>query len=790
MAGFERLGVMPEIIRAIEDMGWNLQTPVQDEAIPLILGGGDVMIAAETGSGKTGAFSLPMLQIVYETLRARADGKDAPRRGKGKGKGGKKGGRASGGQGRGGDAKASGRPVPKGTRVRLNRADRDARVAVDESGLTCQCRSMGKRDWFGVRANVGVLRGRWCFEATVADEGLARVGWARPNGTRNTGTDAMSFGYGGTGMKSHGGKYEKFGKVFSRDDTIGCLIDRSGPDGSGSISFTHNGTDLGVAFDIPSSFQKSPLFPSIVLKNAEARFAFDRSDMAFAPPKGYRAIGELRGGNGATGPPDSTAGPNDTSMASSVAAPYDGKSPLCLILEPTRELAEQVYREIIKFNKFLKQPQVKPHLFVGGGNFASLVRALAEGVHIAVGTLGTVKSLVQKNKMSLSHCRFFVLDEADQLIRDGGDKDIKKLYSRIQKSDETQVIISSATLHSREIHGLAGAICTRPTWVDLKGKDAVPDTVDHVFVRIDPSKPLSFSNEKTKRQVSTDGVHKRDKGSAQGRPSETVKVNKVLMVKQIIDTFDMTQALIFVRTQLDADNLESFFVKVGGGRRFQGRDRMGGKENRYSCVALHGGKRQTERKEALAAFKEGLVRFCICTDVAARGIDIKELPFVINVTLPSEAEDYIHRVGRVGRADAVGLAVSLCATVKEKVWYYDKRQWRGRELSTALAPKGCCIYYDEPAILAAIRKRLGGVKIPMFNPDAFLKGPGGEFVRKAASYGRTAGSELDEATLRHVQQLRPGLADLEMMQVSAQKNFFTLAQTAKQWASMLKKSKR
>jgi len=427
---------------------------------------------------------------------------------------------------------------------------------------------------------------------------------------------------------------------------------------------------------------------------------------------------------------------------------------------------------------------VKHGLFVGGGNFGQLVRSLNEGVQIAVGTIGTLKSLTQKGKLCLSHCRFFVLDEADQLIREGGDKQIVSLYAKLPQYAGTQVVISSATLHSKEILSLADKITNRATWVDLKGRDSVPETVDHVFVKIDPRKKLSFFDPQVARYVTTDGVHKRDsKGS--GRFSESIKLHKILMLKQCIDTFQMQQCLIFVRTQLDADNLESFLVKVGGGRKFGGRDRMGGKENPYSCVVLHGAKRPHERKENLAAFKDGLVRFLICTDVAARGIDIKQLPFVINLTLPAEAEDYVHRIGRVGRAEAIGLAISLIGTEKEKVWYYDRRKWKGKELSTDLAPKGCCIWYDELAILASIRKLLNATKLPTFHPNAFLKGEGGEFIRKAASYGRTVGGGVDDVTMRHVQELKPEVAMLEIMQTSAQQNFLEMETASRRWAAML-----
>ncbi|EOD18394.1 hypothetical protein EMIHUDRAFT_96119 [Emiliania huxleyi CCMP1516] len=168
---------------------------------------------------------------------------------------------------------------------------------------------------------------------------------------------------------------------------------------------------------------------------------------------------------------------------------------------------------------------------------------------------------------------------------------------------------------------------------------------------------------------------------------------------------------------------------------------------------------------------EGDVRFLICTDVAARGLDIKELPCVINMTLPDKEEDYIHRVGRVGRAEVVGLAVSLVASGhREKVWYYDRRKWEGRPLSTKLAELGgCCIWYDEPALLRGVQKRLGGGEVETL--DAFLaRLPGG--VRSLnASLGQAKENGLDAASAERLLALAPTVATLEALETRAQLSF-------------------
>ncbi|CAG2195830.1 DDX1 [Mytilus edulis] len=135
--------------------------------------------------------------------------------------------------------------------------------------------------------------------------------------------------------------------------------------------------------------------------------------------------------------------------------------------------------------------------------------------------------------------------------------------------------------------------------------------------------------------------------------SEAIKILKGEYVVTAIDEHNMDAAIIFCRTKVDCDNLERYLGDRGRGK--------------YSCVCLHGDRKPQERKGNLEKFKQKKVRFLICTDVAARGLDISKLPYVINVTLPDEKQNYIHRIGRVGRAERMGLAISLVGTVKEKL---------------------------------------------------------------------------------------------------------------------------
>ena len=166
--GFDSLGLLPELIRAVDDLDWLLPTDIQDEAIPLILGGGDVMAAAETGSGKTAAFSLPMLQQVYETLRDAGKLKQSS-----------------------GDTKP----------ITFNAQDSDESVTVSPCQLSIN--SSDSTSWAGIRASHGVKAGSYYYEVKVEGSGIVRLGWSTMSAHLELGRDAYGFGYGGTSTKSH-----------------------------------------------------------------------------------------------------------------------------------------------------------------------------------------------------------------------------------------------------------------------------------------------------------------------------------------------------------------------------------------------------------------------------------------------------------------------------------------------------------------------------------------------------------------------------------------------------------
>ncbi|MPC20516.1 ATP-dependent RNA helicase DDX1 [Portunus trituberculatus] len=649
----DEMGVMPEIAKAVEEMDWTLPTDVQNEAIPLILGGGDVLMAAETGSGKTGAFCLPILQIVWESLKDIQQGKTSKvtkevdhsklqEKGKlilrvEKEK----------------EKETCKKAIsltnfltfPEAPLWLMSFFDRDAGLAVTPDGLRCQSRD--PKAWQGVRCTKGVTgKGKYFFEALVSDEGLCRVGWSTPQAALDLGTCKNGFGFGGTGKKSNCKQFDEYGECFGLNDTLGCHLDLD----SMEISYSKNGVDLGKAFTLRSEFKNAVFHPAVVLK-------------------------------------------------------------------PSRELAEQTLKQVQLFRKHLENPLVRDLLVVGGIPVKDQIAALNKGVDIVCGTPGRLEELINTGQLSLQSCKFFVLDEADGLLKQGHEKLINNIYNSIPKitSDgkRLQMVVCSATLHSFEVKRMAERLMHFPTWVDLKGEDSVPETVHHVVVRVDPRTDNSWTS--LRRHVQTDGVHAKDGV----RPGNNTP---------------------------------------GGGAHNRG--------NPYSCVCLHGDRKPGERKANLQSFKDGNVKFLICTDVAARGIDVSGLPFIINVTLPDEKSNYVHRIGRVGRAERMGLAISLVSAVPEKVWYHG--EWcpsRGRNCyNTRLTTeRGCCTWYNEPQYLADIEEHLG-VTIQQVDKD--MKVPVDEFDGKVV-YGEKKG-HTGSNYQTHVEQLAPAVSELAKLEKETQ----------------------
>ncbi|VDD76261.1 unnamed protein product [Mesocestoides corti] len=729
------MGVMPELSKAIQEMDWILPTDIQGEAVPLILGGGDVLMAAETGSGKTGAFCIPVIQIVYETLKDLEGSKPAK------------------------NTAATGPQTMRN--CHLNMFDRTEAFAIDANGLLCQSRD--PTGWHGARATRGVRNnGKYYYEAKVTDDGLCRVGWSSLLASHDIGTDGESFGFGGTGKKSHRRQFDTYGESFGLNDVLGCYLDLDNK----AVSWSKNGKRFPKAFDVPAHLVSTGLFPSVSLKNAELLLNFGETPFAFPPTDGFVAINAAASKN-------TIASPIDGGKSHSTFKPK-ANAPLALIIEPSRELAEQTFDQINKFKKFLSNPNPRVQLVTGGVSAKDQTEAFSKGVDIVVATPGRLEDMLSTGALSLSHCRFFILDECDGLLSAGYGPMIHRLHNLCPKvtpdGKRLQMVVCSATLHSFDVKKLANQLMHFPVWIDLKGQDTVPETLHHVVCLVDPYQDTSWKQLlQSNQHIHTDDVHMRDKLNANYETpelmSEAVKILKGQYVVRAIEEQGMDRALIFCRTKLDCDNLEQYFISLGGGKC------PSENHNKFSCVCLHSDRSPVERKANLQKFKNGDVKFLICTDVAARGIDITGLPYVINVTLPDEKQNYVHRIGRVGRAERMGLAISLVATCKEKVWYHSNCSSRGRGcFDTRLVKSGgCCIWYDEKQLLGEIEEHLG-VTIDTVSRE--LKVPANEFDGKVV-YGQKM-KQVAPTYKGHADVLSSALKQLSALEKKAQDSFLNL----------------
>uniref|UniRef100_A0A3B3CF57 ATP-dependent RNA helicase n=1 Tax=Oryzias melastigma TaxID=30732 RepID=A0A3B3CF57_ORYME len=690
MAAFS-MGVMPEIAQAVEEMDW-LPTDIQAESIPLILGGGDVLMAAETGSGKTGAFSIPVIQIVYETLKDQQEGKT---------------GRAS--------IKTGG----AFNNWQMNPYDRSP-AFIGPDGLCCQSREF--KEWHGCRSTKGVTK-RYYYEVSCSDQGLCRVGWSTSQAALDL-TDKYGFGFGGTGKKSNNKQFDSYGEEFTMHDTIGCYLDLE----KNQISYSKN-NDLGLAFEIPQNLRNQAFFASCVLKNAELKFNFGGEDFKHPPRSGFVALDKAPDGH-------TVKSSHTTAKVSQVRA--SSNSPKALILEPSKELAEQTLNNVKQFKKYVDNPKLEL-LIIGGVAAKEQLAVLEQGVDIVVGTPGRLDDLISTGKLSLSQVRFLVLDECDGLLSAGYTDFINRIHNQIPQvtSDgkRLQVIVCSATLHSFDVKKLSERIMHFPTWVDLKGEDSVPETVHHVVVPVNP---------KTDRQwerlgkAHTDEVHAKDNirpGANTPMWSEAIKLLKGEYTVRAIKEHKMDQAIIFCRTKIDCDNMEQYFIQQGG---------PDNKGHQFSCVCLHGDRKPNERKNNLERFKRKEVRLLICTDVAARGIDISGVPYM-------------------------GLALSLVAMEKEKVWYHVcANRGRGCYNTRLKEDGGCTIWYNEKELLSEIEEHL---KCTITQCGTDIKVPVDEFDGKV-TYGQR--KALGGNYKGHVDALAPTVQELANLEREAQTSFLHL----------------
>jgi ATP-dependent RNA helicase RhlE len=275
------------------------------------------------------------------------------------------------------------------------------------------------------------------------------------------------------------------------------------------------------------------------------------------------------------------------------------RSPRCLVLAPTRELAAQVGESVRTYGRHLPLRAMQIFGDVGMG---PQVAQLRRGVEIVVATLGRLLDHAGQGNIDLSRIELLVLDEADRMLNMGFIHDIRRVIKLLPR--QRQNLMFSAT-YSHEIERLAQGLLVDPVRIEVARRNTAAETVEQL-------------------------VH------------PVVKERKRALLSHLIRTGEWRQVLVFTRTKHGANRLAQQLERDG-----------------ISTAAIHGNKSQGARTRALADFKRGAVRTLVATDIAARGLDIDGLPHVVNFELPHVPEDYVHRIGRTGRAGSDGTAISL-----------------------------------------------------------------------------------------------------------------------------------
>ncbi|RQO83467.1 DEAD/DEAH box helicase [Acidovorax sp. FJL06] len=284
---------------------------------------------------------------------------------------------------------------------------------------------------------------------------------------------------------------------------------------------------------------------------------------------------------------------------------FGGKGIRALVLTPTRELAAQVEESVREYGKYL---DINSTVVFGGVGMNPQIDRIKRGVDILVATPGRLLDLQQQGFLDLSTVQVLVLDEADRMLDMGFIHDVKKVLALVPK--DKQSLLFSATF-SDEIRELANTLLKNPQSIQVTPRNTTVQRITQV-------------------------IHPVGRG----------KKKQVLL--HIIQQHNWSQVLVFTRTKFGANNVAEFLTKNG-----------------VQAMALHGNKSQSARTQALAGFKSGDIRALVATDIAARGIDIDDLPHVVNYEIPNVSEDYVHRIGRTGRAGATGEAVSLVCMDEE-----------------------------------------------------------------------------------------------------------------------------
>ena len=271
----------------------------------------------------------------------------------------------------------------------------------------------------------------------------------------------------------------------------------------------------------------------------------------------------------------------------------------CLILTPTRELAAQIADNIRTYGAGIK---LHSQMVCGGVNIRPQIRHLARGTDMLVATPGRLLDLLGQGAVRLDHVKMWVLDEADRMLDMGFIPAMRRIHAELPKKRQT--LMFSATF-SREIEALAGEFLHQPQKIQVTPANTTVSRIDQTVYPVD-------------------------------------KARKTELLKHLVASERWGQVLVFSRTKYGADKISRNLSKAG-----------------ISSDSIHGDKKQGARTRSLKQFKDGRLQVLVATDIAARGIDIQQLPRVVNFDLPHVAEDYVHRIGRTGRAGETGIALSL-----------------------------------------------------------------------------------------------------------------------------------
>jgi ATP-dependent RNA helicase RhlE len=360
-----------------------------------------------------------------------------------------------------------------------------------------------------------------------------------------------------------------------------------------------------------SSFDQLGLRPELIRAVTEAGYTTPTPIQTQAIPPILNGLDVMGGAQTGTGKTAVFALPIlQKLLPAANVSPSPARHPVrALILTPTRELAIQVEEAIRSYGKYTG---LRSTVVFGGVDIRQQLPIVRGGVEILVATPGRLLDHIEQKSINLGQVEIFVLDEADRMLDMGFIPDIKRIMSLLPATSKRQNLLFSATFSS-EIKKLADQLLNAPILIEVARRNTAAETVAQSVYKL---------------------------------PTD----QKRRLLAHIVQSRDLWQVLCFVRTKHGASRLARQLEKDG-----------------LKTTAIHGDKSQVARLEALDDFKGAKVQVMVATDVAARGLDIDDLPLVINYELPYVPEDYIHRIGRTGRAGATGQAISFCAPEEEKL---------------------------------------------------------------------------------------------------------------------------